>query len=379
MRFNYFHLMPWPHLPDDFDDRFTRIALTFPSRYFDAETGNRLYHRYLDELEYAEELGFDAICVNEHHQTPYGLMPSPNLMAAALARRTSRVKIMVLGNAIGLRGNPLRIAEEIAMLDHLSNGRIVSGFVRGLGFEYFSHGINPTRSRARFNEAHDLIIRAWTSDEPFEWVSPNYEYRYVNVWPRPLQKPHPPVAVPGSGSRETMRWVAEHGYSYMSVFAPARVIKRWFQTYRDAVAEAGAELDRGKICLMMPVYVGKTDKEALAEAKPHTEWLFHKALKYGRELRDPPGYVSTSSLRGLLAANVKPYPQTTFQEFVENRQVLVGSPATVTEQLDELREEMGFGAFAPVLTVGDMPQERARSSMELFAHEVMPYFRRDGN
>lgn len=375
MRFNYFHLMPWPHLPDDFDERFSRSALTFSNRYFDPEKGTHLYHRYLDELEYAEELGFDAICVNEHHQTFYGMMPSPNLIAAALARRTSTAQIMVLGNAIGLRGNPLRIAEEIAMLDHLSNGRVVSGFVRGLGFEYFAHGINPTRSRARFNEAHDLIIKAWTCEGPFEWVSPNYEYRYVNVWPRPLQKPHPPIAVPGSGSRETMKWVAEHGYSYMSVFAPSRIIKRWFETYREAVAEAGAELDRTKICLMTPVYVGRTDGSALAEAKPHMEWLFHKALKYGRELRSPPGYVSASSLRGFLAANAKPYPQTTFEELVEERQVIVGSPATVAERLHELREELGFGAFAPVLTVGDMPQERARASTELFAHEVMPKFK----
>ena len=96
---------------------------------------------------------------------------------------------MVLGNAIGIRDHPLRVAEEIAMLDHLTDGRLVSGFVRGIGWEYYAHSISPTRSRERFNEAHDLIIKAWTSDEVFEWVSPNYEFRYVNVWPRRCRSP----------------------------------------------------------------------------------------------------------------------------------------------------------------------------------------------
>ena len=226
MKFVFFHLMPYRYLPDDFDEKYATPSLTFPNRFFDRKLGNQLYHRYLDELEHAERIGFDGIAVNEHHQSAYGLMPSPNIMAAALARRTERAQIMVLGNAIGIRGNPLRVAEEIAMLDHLSNGRIVSGFVRGIGWEYFGHSINPTRSRARFNEAHDLIIKAWTSDELFQWVSPNYEYRYVNIWPRPLQEPHPPIYIPGAGSTETMKWVAQHRYTFMSVYAPARVVGR---------------------------------------------------------------------------------------------------------------------------------------------------------
>src|SRR5918999_467416 len=170
MKFNYFHLMPWPYLPEDFHERHKVGALVVPNAYFDPERGAELYHRYLDELEYAEQLGFDGICVNEHHQTPYGLMPSPNIIAAALARRTSRATIMVLGNALPIRDDPLRVAEEIAMLDHLTNGRLVSGFVRGIGFEYFAHSISPTESRARFYEAHDLIVKAWTSEERFEWI-----------------------------------------------------------------------------------------------------------------------------------------------------------------------------------------------------------------
>src|ERR1044071_126725 len=134
--------MPYPYLPDDFDENYPSSALTFPNSFFDPKLGNQLYHRYLDELEYAEKLGFDGIAVNEHHQTAYGLMPSPNIMAAALARRTSKAKVMVLGNAIGIRDHPLRVAEEIAMLDHITDGRIVSGFVRGIGREDHTPRIN---------------------------------------------------------------------------------------------------------------------------------------------------------------------------------------------------------------------------------------------
>ena len=82
MKFSFFHLMPYPYLPDDFDENYPSSALTFPNSFFDPKTGNQLYHRYLDELEYADQLGFDGIAVNEHHQTAYGLMPSPNIMAA---------------------------------------------------------------------------------------------------------------------------------------------------------------------------------------------------------------------------------------------------------------------------------------------------------
>src|SRR6202046_1847961 len=172
--------MPYPYLPDGFDTAYDSTSLTYPNANFDPSLGASLYARYLDELEYADQLGFDGIAVNEHHQSAYGLMPSPNLMAAALTRRTSKARIMVLGNAIALRGNPLRGAGEIAVPALLSGGRVDSGFVRGIGWEYFAHSINPVKSRARFDEAHDLIVKAWTSPEMFSWYGAYYEYRCVN-------------------------------------------------------------------------------------------------------------------------------------------------------------------------------------------------------
>ena len=135
MQFFNFHLMPWPHVPEDFDDtsKYPSAWVTFSNEHYDPTKGRDLYNRYLDELEYAETLGFDGVCVNEHHQNTYGTMPSPNIIGALLARRTNRVKIAMVGNGLPLRDHPIRVAEEIAMLDVVSGGRIISGFVRGIG------------------------------------------------------------------------------------------------------------------------------------------------------------------------------------------------------------------------------------------------------
>jgi alkanesulfonate monooxygenase SsuD/methylene tetrahydromethanopterin reductase-like flavin-dependent oxidoreductase (luciferase family) len=375
MKFSFFHLMPYQYLPDNFDEEYSSASLTYPNRNFDPERGRALYHRYLDELEYADKLGFDGIAVNEHHQSAYGLMPSPNLMAAALARRTDRAQIMVIGNAIGIRGNPLRVAEEIAMLDHLCDGRLVSGFVRGIGWEYFGHSINPTRSRDRFNEAHDLIVKAWTSDEMFQWVSPNYEYRYVNIWPRPLQVPHPPIYIPGSGSTETMKFCATHRYTYMSVYAPARVVGMWFDGYRKAAGDLGYVPDPEKLGLSIPIYVAPTDEQAHREAEQHVMWLFRKALKHPSEMVVPPGYMSPGSLRGMLMSGRKPFHEVSYEEMVADGYVVVGSPDTVTNRLGELQEQLGYGQLIGLFAIGDMPHERVISNLDLFVSEVMPAIR----
>jgi alkanesulfonate monooxygenase SsuD/methylene tetrahydromethanopterin reductase-like flavin-dependent oxidoreductase (luciferase family) len=169
MYFCYFHLMPYLHMPEDYLDKHNSSWTTIPNTYFDPELGHDLYNRYLDILERADQLGFDAVCVNEHHQTCYGLMPAPNIVAAALARRTSRAKIAILGNAINLRDHPLRVAEEVAMLDVITKGRIISGFVRGVGAEFSSFSIRPTTARDRFYEALELIRLAWTEPGPFSF------------------------------------------------------------------------------------------------------------------------------------------------------------------------------------------------------------------
>src|SRR5438874_5366688 len=171
--------MPWPHLPADYRGP---AWITCPNELYDPARGHDLYNRYLDELELAEQLGFDGVCVNEHHQNAYGLMPSPNLIASALIQRTRRCKIVVLGNALPMYNPPLRVAEEYAMLDVMSGGRLIAGMVIGGGPEYYSYQINPTYARERFRDALDLIVKAWTTPGPFTWHSKHYFLPYVHPW-----------------------------------------------------------------------------------------------------------------------------------------------------------------------------------------------------
>ena len=375
MKFTFFHLMPYPYLPDDFDEKYDSASLTYPNKNFDPTLGVELYSRYLDELEYADKLGFDGVAVNEHHQSAYGLMPSPNIMAAALARRTEHARIMVLGNAIGIRGNPLRVAEEIAMLDLMSGGRVDSGFVRGIGWEYFGHSINPVKSRARFNEAHDLIIKAWTSEEMFAWYGDNYEYRYVNIWPKPLQKPHPPVYIPGAGSTETMKFCAEHKYTYMSVYTPVRIVRHWFDGYRQAAADLGYTPEPEKIAFSVPIYVADTDQKAHEEAGPAVDWLYQRGLKVTGEMFTPPGYMSPGSLRGVLASGRHGFAAS-YEDILTNGQAVVGSPAAVAERLGQLHSELGgFGQIIGLFTIGPTTHKQVMRSAELFASEVIPALR----
>src|SRR5438874_9619336 len=201
--------MSWPYLPADFDAKYDSAWIWLPNELYDPVKGHELYREYINTLAYAEELGFDGVCVNEHHQNAYGLMPSPNLIAAALTQRTSRVKIAIVGNALPLYDPPTRVAEEIAMLDLMSGGRIIAGQVIGGGPEYYSFSLNPAEARTRFAEAHEIIMRAWTQPGPFEFYGEHFKLRYVNPPPKPLQKPHPPIWIPGVGSLETMDFVAK--------------------------------------------------------------------------------------------------------------------------------------------------------------------------
>ena len=374
MQFFMFHLMPYPYLPEDFDER-ESAWVTLSNSNYDPTIGTGLYNRYLDELEYAEQLGFDGVCVNEHHQNAYGTMPSPNLMAATLVRRTERLQIAIVGNGLPLRDHPLRVAEEVAMLDVISGGRIISGFVRGIGDEYFSMSIDPSTSRERFSEAHDLIIKAWTTEGPFRWIGKHYRLNYVNVWPRPLQQPHPPIWIPAFGSTETMSWAAENHYTYLSVFAPSKLLKRWFDGYRAGANAAGYEAPRDKIGILLPIYVAETDKEAHAEGRQYVTWLYHKGLKHKFEHLFPPGYMTDHSWGRFLQSGLGAYSDVSYEDLVKQGYAVVGSPATVRERLAELAEELGFGLVNALLHIGDMPHDHTIRNMELFAREVVPHFR----
>jgi alkanesulfonate monooxygenase SsuD/methylene tetrahydromethanopterin reductase-like flavin-dependent oxidoreductase (luciferase family) len=210
MKCMWFHLMPYTELPDDFREKHPSVWVDIHSSLFDPQRAHLMYNDFLDELEFAADCGFDAICCNEHHSNGYGLMPSPNLIASALARRTTDTAICVMGNSLALYNPPTRVAEEFAMIDCISGGRLIAGFPVGTPMDTtYAYGANPSSLRDRYYEAHDLVMKAWTEKETFSFNGRFNQQRYVNIWPRPVQQPHPPIWIPGAGSVETWRWAAQ--------------------------------------------------------------------------------------------------------------------------------------------------------------------------
>jgi alkanesulfonate monooxygenase SsuD/methylene tetrahydromethanopterin reductase-like flavin-dependent oxidoreductase (luciferase family) len=369
-----FHLMPYADLDLDFDKKYRSSWVVLPNSYFDPEKGKNLYNRYLDELEYGEELGFDGLCVNEHHQNAYGMMPSPIVMASALARATKRVKIAVVGNAFGIREHPLTLAEEHAMIDCITGGRLISGMVRGIGCEFYSMGANPAFSHERFHEAHDLVIRAWTETGPFAFEGKHYNFEYVNVWPRVYQKPHPPIWCPSQGSFETIEWTAhpDRKYTYLQTYSPFSAVIKFMGLYRDMARKYGYEAQPEQLGWLAPIYVADTDEKAIDEARPHIEAFANKFLKNPLEMLLPPGYTSTASLRAIRKAKSGLSVRQTIELLMESEVIIVGSPDTVREKLLDCQRKVALGNLLALLQFGTLPADLTKRNMELFAAEVMP-------
>jgi alkanesulfonate monooxygenase SsuD/methylene tetrahydromethanopterin reductase-like flavin-dependent oxidoreductase (luciferase family) len=379
MRVFVFHLMPYAHLDMGYYDKYRAAWVVLPNSYFDPKKGHELYNRYLDELELAAELGFDGVCVNEHHQNAYGLMPSPIVMASALARRTRDCRIAILGSAFCLREHPLTLAEEHAMIDVLTGGRVISGFVRGVGSEYFSFGANPVHSLERHQEAHDLVVQAWTKPGPFAFEGKYYHHEYVNVWPRPYQQPHPPIWCPSQGSLETIAWAAhpDRKYVYLQTYSPLESVARYLDLYREtAERRYGYRAASDRIGWCAPVYIAETDEQAVAEARPHLEALFNVFLPKVSELMFfPPGYMSPESLKRAMVNKARARGGAKIEGLIERGVAICGSPQTARRRLAESHHRMGFQEFIAMLQFGTLPAALTEKNIRLFAAEVMPALR----
>ena len=380
MQFHAFHLMPYRHLDLAEADKHRSYWVNLPNTLWDRSKGPALYAEYIGQLAYAAECGFDGVCVNEHHQTAYGLMPAPNLIASALIERTrgTKVKIAVLGRALPIVNNPVTIAEEFAMLDNMSEGRLIAGFVRGIGCEYHSSMVNPILSHERFHEAHDLIVQAWTRDGPFDFVGEHYNLNYVSLWPRPVQLPHPPIWVPSQGSRETIEWVAapERKYPLLMAFSPIDTVVRFHEAYRKAALDFGYEVSGDQLGWSTPVYVGETDEEAYAEAAPLIEALFNHFFHIPLEYLFPPGYTSINSFQAMMEFRKGlATSKQTLSDLMTRGNCIVGSPKTVAARIRELHERTGFRLMVPMIQFGTLPDDLVRKSTKLFASEVAPALR----
>ena len=373
-----FHLMSYADLDFEATKDHETVWVNLPNKYFDPVKGHQLYNRYLDELEYGEVLGFDGVAVNEHHQTAYGLMPSPVVMASALARRTKKVKIAILGSALPLREHPITVAEEHAMIDVITGGRLISGFVRGIGAEYHTFGINPTISHDRFHEAHDLIVQAWTRPGPFSFTGRHYNLEYVNLWPRPFQNPHPPIWVPSQGSKETIDWAAlpNHRYTYLQTFSPAAVVEKYLQSYRDTAQGYGYEAADSQLGWAVPVYVSDTDDQARKEAKVHFELFRNRLLKMPIEMLLPPGYTSRDSLKNLMKAKASLSQDLTIDKAIEMGMFVCGTANTVRQMLEDHWSKMHFDNLLTMMHFGSLPQDLTKRSMEKFAKDVLPHIQK---
>ena len=181
-------------------------AWPVPNRLFDAEQAVTAVETHLEEVELADSLGFDWIGCAEHHYSPGSLAPNVSVVAAAITQRAKHARICIMGALLPLT-NPVRIAEEYALIDTLSGGRLVAGLLRGAPYEYLVYNVAPAEPRARFEEAWELVMHAWCDTEPFGWDGTHYQFRNVSIWPRPVQQPLPPVFISGS-SRESAEFAA---------------------------------------------------------------------------------------------------------------------------------------------------------------------------
>jgi len=347
------------------------MRLTFPNTYFDASKAHDLFKRYLDEYQYAEEVGFDGLMINEHHSTPSCMDVEVNISGGILSRITSRAKILMLGNMLPTSDNPVRLAEEIAMLDVISGGRIISGFVRGIGIESWANNTNPVYNRERFEECHDLVIKTWTTPGPFRWEGKHYHYRAVNPWMLPLQKPHPPVWVPGTGSPETVEWAARNRYTYAAFLTPLDVAQGLFKRYREYAAEDGWEPEPDKFAFMICCHVNETEEKA-QEAGKAFMWRMNYPLRGPREYWSPPGYMSRAGEAAVAARRPTPMNEMSYQELQDKYHLVVGSPDSVIKKLRHIKEELGIGALLLEAQGGPLSHQDTMRSLKLFGNEVLP-------
>ena len=373
--------MPWPYLPEDFREKYRSVWVDIPNSLYDPVRGHELYNVYLDELEYAEECGFDGIGVNEHHANGYGLMPSPNLMAAGLARRTSKSALVVLGNSIALYNPPLRVAEEFAMLDVISGGRLLAGFPVGTSMDTnYCYGQIPALTREKYQEAHELIMRAWREDEPFTFNGRYNQLRYANCWPKPIQSP-PPIFIPGGGSLETYDFCLENDYVYCYLSFTGYIrAKQLMDGYWNRVAEYGKDDSPYRAGFAQTIVVAETDEEAERDYREHIDYFYNRCLHVYPGFADAPGYRTIKTLKANVTSQMTAQgsgniASMSWQQLIDDGYIIAGSPDTVANQMKELVTSLRVGNIFCLIHVGNMPQDKCMRSTKLFAEEVIPQLR----
>ena len=358
------------------------LPYPLPKRHFDPATAVGNYNEHLDAWELMEELGFDGIGFNEHHTSPYGMMASPNLMAAAASQRTEKMKLLIYGNCLPIH-QPLRLAEELSMLDCLTDGRLISGFVRGIPREYTAYGADLADSRARFEEAWEIIKLAW-SEESFTYDGQFWSYKDVAIWSRPVQQPRPPVWVPVTISKETIEWAARENIPITpGANATQPVRKDMIRFYAQCLNQAGHQITPEHLTLGASVYVADSREQAVKEAGPYMLYFFHTLFSHGNTYNvasqrnsgyrseSDNDYIRPENREGLLKA-MQGVRSMTLEDVENNERVCWGPPEEVTDSLIELADSLGGGTFILNLNQGAMPHDLYMCNVKRFGEEVLP-------
>lgn len=328
----------------------------------------------------AEELGFDSLWIAEHHSSDYCVVADPFVFAAAAAALTSRIRI---GTAVSLLPlhNPLEIAEQAIMVDHLSGGRLDVGVGRGYVPRYFDTlGLPKDERGPIFAEALEVIVRAWTEPR-LDHEGPHWRFSDISLFPRPLQTPHPPVFVASSGSPETIQIAARYGFPIMQgndYLTPEKVSSR-LSMYGVAAQEAGrsdAEIVtlRKMSLVTQKVFVGANAALVRKNVEPHLIWTHRKAAQ---SLPSQPARGIRSKIRRAVPAvrhltgSMKDWDQMTYKDLA--RYEMYGTPDDCIRRIEALRDA-GVQRIACWFSYGGLPETSASETMRLFAREVMPAF-----
>ena len=384
--------------------------LTLSNGEYDPRLASDLYHRYYDEKLYAEEVGFDGLALNEHHSTPFCMQGVTNITASILARITERIKIVLIGNVLPIWDDPLWLAEELAIIDTISRGRLVTGWVRGTGRESVTHNVSPTYNWERYQEAHDFVVKAWTTPGPFRWEGDHYQFRYVNPWARPYQQPHPPIWIPGQVSKNTMEWAARHRFPYVMNAVAEEPTKKAFEYYAEVAAEEGYEAGPQHTGYLIKVHVDETEELAYETGRKYIEGPGNIFLEGSRgqargHLQRLPGLVDrthllpTAHARGVAAARgfeeksdqdaaasnetapalstaeATPHARRSYDELLETRSIITGTPKTILPKIRHVLEYIRPGMIFFWDGDGAMTHDDAMRSLRLWGSDVLPAIR----
>ena len=353
-------------------------------KHFEPKVAVRTYEEHLQAWEELDRLGFDGVAFNEHHTSPYGLMNSPNLLAAAAAQRTKNLKLAIYGNLLPLH-DPLRLAEELAMLDCLSNGRLISGFARGIPREHEVYQVPLKDSRARFEEAWEIVRRAWT-EESFSFEGRFWNYSDVSIWPRPVQQPHPPVWVPVTSSKETIEWAAEHDIPITpgAIASSSGLREDITNYYARCLEQHGHRLTPDHLILPANAYVADSKADAVKEAGPYALYFTNVLFSHGNVTDANPllqaGYLGSSSFDYIRPENMRVATRSRadfrgmtladIERQAENQ--AWGRPDEVRERIITDADEAGASTVLINLNRGAMPQEQFLNQIRRFGTEVLP-------